>query len=76
MASPYDGPRDLSSEDWYDNTRTILSDIDRLGGERTKKFFEDAYDFVTAKVGGEQYILSAVVHMDEATPTLLLTARV
>ena len=33
MASPYDGPRDLSSEDWYDNTRTILSDIDRLGGE-------------------------------------------
>ena len=50
--------------------------FDRLGGERTKKFFEDAYDFVTAKVGGEQYILSAVVHMDEATPTLLLTARV
>lgn len=42
--------------------------FDRLGGERTKKFFEDAYDFVTAKVGGEQYILSAVVHMDEATP--------
>lgn len=50
--------------------------FNRLGSERTKKFFEDAYDFVTAKVGGEQYILSAVVHMDEATPTLLLTARV
>lgn len=42
--------------------------FDRIGKERTRRFFEDAYDFVTAKVGGEQYILSAVVHMDEATP--------
>ena len=42
--------------------------FDRLGKERTRRFFEDAYDFITAKVGGEQYILSAVVHMDEATP--------
>ena len=33
-----------------------------------RNFFQDAYDFVTAKVGGEQYVLSAVVHMDEATP--------
>ena len=47
--------------------------FDRLGGERTKKFFEDAYDFVTAKVGGEQYILSAVVHMDEKTPHMHLS---
>ena len=42
--------------------------FDRLGTDRTKRFFQDAYDFVTAKAGGEQYILSAVVHMDEATP--------
>lgn len=42
--------------------------FDRLGKERTKQFFKDAYSFVTAKVGGEQYIVSAVVHMDEATP--------
>ena len=42
--------------------------FDRLGTDRMKRFFQDAYDFVTAKVGGEQYILSAVVHMDEATP--------
>lgn len=40
----------------------------RLGADKTKRFFEDAYDFVTAKVGGEQYVVSAVVHMDEATP--------
>ena len=31
LASPYDGPRDLSSEPWFDNTRTILGDIERLG---------------------------------------------
>lgn len=42
--------------------------FDRLGTDRTKRFFQDAYDFVTAKAGGEQYVLSAVVHMDEATP--------
>ena len=42
--------------------------FDRIGKERTRRFFEDAYDFVTAKAGGEQYVLSAVVHMDEATP--------
>ncbi|MBQ7981446.1 MAG: plasmid recombination protein, partial [Oscillospiraceae bacterium] len=36
--------------------------FNRIGKERTKRFFEDAYDFVTAKAGGEQYILSAVVH--------------
>lgn len=42
--------------------------FDGLGADKTKRFFEDAYDFVTAKVGGEQYVVSAVVHMDEATP--------
>ena len=42
--------------------------FDRLGADRTKQFFKDAYAFVTAKVGGEQYVISAVVHMDEATP--------
>ncbi len=40
----------------------------KLGAEKTKHFFKDAYDFVTAKVGGEQYVVSAVVHMDEKTP--------
>lgn len=42
--------------------------FDRLGKERTKQFFKDAYSFVIAKVGGEQYVVSAVIHMDEATP--------
>lgn len=42
--------------------------FDRLGKEKTKRFFEHAYNFVTAKIGGEQYVVSAVVHMDEKTP--------
>ncbi len=42
--------------------------FDRLGAERTKQFFFDAYRFVTHKVGGEQFVVSAVVHMDEKTP--------
>ncbi len=42
--------------------------FDKLGEEKTKKFFNDAYHFVSSKVGGEQYIVSAVVHMDEKTP--------
>ena len=33
LDSPYDGPRDLSHEPWFDNTRTILGDVERLGGE-------------------------------------------
>ena len=32
LASPYAGPRDLATEPWFDQTRTILSDIDRIGG--------------------------------------------
>ena len=42
--------------------------FDRLGEEKTKRFFSDAYDFVASKVGGEQFIVSAVVHMDEKSP--------
>lgn len=47
--------------------------FDRIGKERTRRFFEAAYDFVTAKAGGEQYVLSAVVHLDEATPHMHVT---
>lgn len=46
--------------------------FDRLGAERTKQFFADAYNFVTAKVG-ENFVVSAVVHMDEATPHMHVT---
>ena len=46
--------------------------FDRLGQERTRKFFEDAYQYACKKVGGEQYIISAVVHLDEKTPHMHL----
>ena len=46
--------------------------FERLGNERTRRFFEDAYNFVTAKVG-EDFVVSAVVHMDEATPHMHVT---
>ena len=42
--------------------------FDRLGEERTRDFFRDAYRFVMHKVGGEQFVVSAVVQMDEKTP--------
>ena len=41
--------------------------FDRLGAEDTKRFFEQAYNFAAIKCG-EEFILSAVVHMDEKTP--------
>ena len=46
--------------------------FERLGTERTRKFFEDAYKFVTAKAG-EDFVVSAVVHLDEATPHMHVT---
>ena len=37
----------------------------RGGYEFAKEFFSKAYDYAVQKVGGEQYILSAVMHADE-----------
>ena len=54
----------------------ITSDHDyfeRVGEEETKRFFETAYKFVVEyKNLGEQYIMSAKVHMDEQTPHMHL----
>ena len=44
-----------------------------IGEEETKRYFETAYKFVSEyKNLGEQYILSAKVHMDEETPHMHL----
>ena len=44
-----------------------------IGAEETKRYFETAYEFVCEyKSLGEQYILSAKVHMDEETPHMHL----
>ncbi len=54
----------------------ITSDHDYfegIGEEETKRFFETAYKFVSKyKNLGEQYIMSAKVHMDEQTPHMHL----
>ena len=54
----------------------ITSDHDyfeEIGEQETKRFFETAYKFVTEyKDLGEQYIISAKVHMDEQTPHMHL----
>ncbi len=47
--------------------------FDRIGAERTKQFFLDTYRFAAHKVGGDEFIVSAVVHMDEKTPHMHLT---
>lgn len=47
--------------------------FETIGEEETKRFFETAYQFVTQyKDLGEQYIMSAKVHMDEETPHMHL----
>ena len=54
----------------------ITSDHDyfeNIGEEETKRYFETAYRFVAEyKDLGEQYIMSATVHRDEATPHMHL----
>ena len=47
--------------------------FDKIGEEETKRYFETAYNFVAEyKNLGEQYIMSAKVHMDEETPHMHL----
>ena len=47
--------------------------FDEIGEEETKRYFETAYKFVANyKNLGEQYIVSAKVHMDESTPHMHL----
>ena len=47
--------------------------FESIGENETKRYFETAYKFVCEyKNLGEQYILSAIVHLDEETPHLHL----
>ena len=47
--------------------------FEKIGEEETKRYFETAYKFVAEyKNLGEQYIMSAKVHMDEETPHMHL----
>jgi hypothetical protein len=45
--------------------------FDRNGGyEYAKKFYEEAYKFACQEAGGEQFIISAVLHADERNKVL------
>jgi plasmid recombination enzyme len=47
--------------------------FEEIGEEETKRYFETVYNFVAEyKNLGEQYIMSAKVHMDEETPHMHL----
>ena len=47
--------------------------FEEIGEEETKRYFETAYNFISEyKNLGEQYIMSAKVHMDEETPHMHL----
>ncbi len=47
--------------------------FEEIGEEETRRYFETAYNFVAEyKNLGEQYIMSAKVHMDEETPHMHL----
>ena len=47
--------------------------FETIGEEETKRYFQTAYNFVANyKNLGEQYILSAKIHLDESTPHLHL----
>lgn len=47
--------------------------FDTIGEEETKRYFQTAYEFVEKYQNlGEDYIVSAKVHMDESTPHLHL----
>ncbi len=47
--------------------------FEEIGEEETRRYFETAYQFVAEyKDLGEQYIMSAKVHMDEETPHMHL----
>ncbi len=47
--------------------------FDSIGTDETKRYFQTAYDFVANyKDLGEEYIISAKVHLDESTPHLHL----
>lgn len=48
--------------------------FEEIGPEETKRYFEEAYNFAKVyKALGEEYIISAVVHMDETHPHMHLT---
>lgn len=47
---------------------TLPENLKDASDENQRKFFEETYDFLTDRYGGEKNVLSANVHNDETTP--------
>jgi len=70
----------LISIKWLGNDPRIVDELvfdvntayfERKGGyEYAKAFFEDAYRCAIEEIGGEQFVLSAVMHADERNKAL------
>ena len=64
---------EIKPSNWEVEKVTDKEFFENIGEEETRRYFETAYKFVTQfKNLGEEYILSAKVHMDEETPHMHL----
>lgn len=76
IAEGYKGAKAIRKDATVMTSTIITSDkgfFDKLSLEEQRKFFEEAYNFLK-ECYGEKNIVSAVVHMDETTPHMHLTA--
>lgn len=76
IAEGYKGAKAIRKDATVMTSTIVTSDkgfFDKLSLEEQKKFFEETYKFLK-DCYGEKNIVSAVVHMDETTPHMHLTA--
>lgn len=76
IADGYKGAKAIRKDATVMTSTIVTSDkgfFDKLSLEEQKKFFEESYKFLK-ECYGERNIVSAVVHMDETTPHMHLTA--
>ena len=76
IAEGYKGAKAIRKDATVMTSTIVTSDkgfFDKLPLEEQRRFFEEAYNFLK-ECYGEKNIVSAVVHMDETTPHMHLTA--
>lgn len=76
IAEGYKGAKAIRKDATVMTSTIVTSDkgfFDKLSLKEQRRFFEEAYNFLK-ECYGEKNIVSAVVHMDEKTPHMHLTA--
>lgn len=76
IAEGYKGTKAIRKDATVMTSTIVTSDkgfFDKLSLKEQRRFFEEAYNFLK-ECYGEKNIVSAVVHMDEKTPHMHLTA--